>query len=123
VHSHWARAQGLPLRLRPHPCLRPACARWAPAGACAAPTSGPGARLLPLRRIVRTDIAIPSEPSTWPDVVPQHAKDLLQSAHALQGDNLLVEWLRDVAGGCCAPWKAGRGRRLPPGAGAAGSAD
>jgi hypothetical protein len=42
------------------------------------------------------DLASPGAPATWRDVIPQHAKDLLQSAVALKGDALVVRHLRDV---------------------------
>lgn len=56
----------------------------------------------PRYRVVRADLdqaAADSSsigPSSWPDVIPQHPKDLLQSALALKGDELVVRWLRDV---------------------------
>jgi hypothetical protein len=49
-------------------------------------------------RLVKVDINAAGPPSTWQDVIPQHPRDLLQSVSALKGDNLLVEWLRDVSG-------------------------
>lgn len=39
---------------------------------------------------MKVDIANPGDPSTWPDLVPQHEKDVLKSAAALKGDNLVV---------------------------------
>ncbi len=38
----------------------------------------------------------PGPPSSWADIIPQHPKDLLQSAVALKGDELVVRHLRDV---------------------------
>lgn len=52
----------------------------------------------PRYRVVRAQLPQPGPPSEWPDVVPQHAKDLLQSAVALKGDNLVLRYLRDVRG-------------------------
>eukprot|EP00879_Flechtneria_rotunda_P018448 GHRR01019352.1.p1 GENE.GHRR01019352.1~~GHRR01019352.1.p1 ORF type:complete len:520 (+),score=168.42 GHRR01019352.1:95-1654(+) len=50
----------------------------------------------PRYRVVRVNLNTPGAPSTWSDIVPQHPKDLLQSAVALQGDALVVRHLRDV---------------------------
>lgn len=50
----------------------------------------------PRYRVVRADLgqaagsSSSSSPASWPDVIPQHPKDLLQSALALQGDELIV---------------------------------
>jgi len=52
----------------------------------------------PLYRVVSTSIAEPSAAVTWTDVIPQHSKDLLQSAVALKGDFLVTRYLRDVVG-------------------------
>lgn len=41
-------------------------------------------------RVVRADLAQPGAPSSWADVIPQHDKDLLQSALALKGDELII---------------------------------
>jgi hypothetical protein len=46
-----------------------------------------------------TDLAHPSPSSSWADVVPQHPKDLLKSAAALKGDNLVVRWVRSALQG------------------------
>jgi prolyl oligopeptidase len=46
----------------------------------------------PRYRVVRAELGNAGSPSSWPDVIPQHAKDLLQSAVALQGDELVVRW-------------------------------
>jgi prolyl oligopeptidase len=46
----------------------------------------------PRYRVVRAKLGNAGSPSSWPDVIPQHAKDLLQSAVALQGDELVVRW-------------------------------
>ena len=51
-----------------------------------------------LPRVVSTSIAEPSAPVTWTDIIPQHSKDLLQSAVALKGDFLVTRYLRDVVG-------------------------
>ncbi|BDA42115.1 Prolyl endopeptidase [Coccomyxa sp. Obi] len=51
----------------------------------------------PRYRLVRTDIAAPGHPKTWPDVIQEHERDLLQWASALKGDIMAVCWLRDVA--------------------------
>jgi hypothetical protein len=48
--------------------------------------------------VVKAQLPAPGPPSSWPDVVPQHPKDLLQSAVALEGDNLVLRYLRDVRG-------------------------
>lgn len=55
----------------------------------------------PRYRVVRADLtqaadssgSSSSSPASWPDVIPQHPKDLLQSALALQGDELIVRWV------------------------------
>ncbi|KIZ07661.1 prolyl endopeptidase [Monoraphidium neglectum] len=52
----------------------------------------------PRYRVVKAQLPAPGPPSSWPDVVPQHPKDLLQSAVALEGDNLVLRYLRDVRG-------------------------
>lgn len=44
----------------------------------------------PCCRVVRADLAKGGAPSTWPDIIPQHHKDLLQSAVALEGDELII---------------------------------
>lgn len=44
----------------------------------------------PRYRVVRAELSKAGSPSSWPDVIPQHAKDLLQSAVALQGDELVI---------------------------------
>lgn len=49
-------------------------------------------------RVVRAELPAPGPPAAWPDAVAQHPKDLLQSAVALQGDNLVLRYLSDVAG-------------------------
>ena len=49
-------------------------------------------------RVVRAQLPQPGPPSAWPDVVAHHPKDLLQSAVALKGDNLVLRYLRDVRG-------------------------
>lgn len=52
----------------------------------------------PRYRVVKVDLASPGPPASWPDLVPQHEKDVLQSASALKGDNLVAMYLRDVKG-------------------------
>lgn len=52
----------------------------------------------PRYRVVKAEMPHPGPPSSWPDVVPHHPKDLLQSAVALKGDNLVLRYLRDVRG-------------------------
>lgn len=48
-------------------------------------------------RLIRTDIQTPSDPSTWPDVIPEHSSNLLQWAAALKASLLFpqtpVRWL------------------------------
>lgn len=52
----------------------------------------------PRYRVAVGDLnATSSSPLTWPDLVPQHPRDLLQFARAAAGDALLVGWLRDVS--------------------------
>jgi hypothetical protein len=44
-------------------------------------------------RVVRAelaDAAAAQDPKAWPDIIPQHEKDLLQSAVALKGDELVI---------------------------------
>ena len=41
-----------------------------------------------LRRVVRIDVSSPK--ASWSDLVPQHERDVLQSAVALKGDHLVV---------------------------------
>jgi prolyl oligopeptidase len=36
---------------------------------------------------------------TWPEVIPEHAKDVLQGAVALKGDVVVARWLRDCVSG------------------------
>lgn len=50
----------------------------------------------PRYRVVKTDVSEPGQASSWPDIVPQHPKDVLKSAVALQGDNLVLKYLSDV---------------------------
>ncbi|KAF8058088.1 Prep [Scenedesmus sp. PABB004] len=51
----------------------------------------------PRYRVVRVDLSAPGpSPSAWREVVPQHPRDLLQSAVALAGDELVLRHLRDV---------------------------
>ena len=52
----------------------------------------------PGSRVVQAQLPAPGPPGGWADVVPQHPKDLLQSAVALAGDNLVLRYLRDVRG-------------------------
>lgn len=46
---------------------------------------------------MRADLGQGGSPSSWPDVIPQHPKDLLQSALALEGDELIIR--SDMRGG------------------------
>lgn len=39
-------------------------------------------------RLVRTNITVPSDPSTWAAVLPEHTKDLLTGASALKVGSL-----------------------------------
>lgn len=41
-------------------------------------------------RVIKVDLSSPGAPSSWPDVVPEHEKDVLSSAIALKGDNLVT---------------------------------
>ena len=50
----------------------------------------------PRYRLIVGDLASTTPLSAWPDLVPQHPRDLLQWAHAAAGDALLVGWLRDA---------------------------
>jgi len=51
----------------------------------------------PRYRLVRTELSEGvGPPETWQDVLAEHSKDLLESAVALKGDLLVVEYLRDV---------------------------
>ena len=51
----------------------------------------------PRYRVVRCPtISDPGAPASWPDVIPQHPKDLLQWACLLKGGLMAVCWLRDV---------------------------
>ncbi|MEW5297596.1 MAG: hypothetical protein WDW36_000797 [Sanguina aurantia] len=54
----------------------------------------------PRYRIVQADLGSGSAgpPSSWAELVPQHAKDVLKSATALKGDALVLRYLRDVRG-------------------------
>ncbi|KAI8465889.1 MAG: prolyl oligopeptidase [Monoraphidium minutum] len=52
----------------------------------------------PRYRVVRATLPAPGPPRAWADAVPQHGRDLLQSAAALAGDNLVLRYLRDVRG-------------------------
>lgn len=58
--------------------------------------SSPDCGFLVWCRVVRAELGNPGAPSSWPDVIPQHPKDLLQSAVALQGDELVIR--------CCSWW-------------------
>eukprot|EP00983_Pelagomonas_calceolata_P083526 1156183-Pelagomonas_calceolata.AAC.8 len=40
--------------------------------------------------IVKTDVARPTPPSSWQDLVPEHEKDVLKGALALKGDALVT---------------------------------
>ncbi|GFR49589.1 hypothetical protein Agub_g11655, partial [Astrephomene gubernaculifera] len=52
----------------------------------------------PRYRIVRIDdVMNPGPPESWPDHIPQHDKDVLKGALALQGDALVLHYMRDVA--------------------------
>lgn len=51
----------------------------------------------PLYRVVRTNVAFPSSPSSWEDIIPEHTKDLLEWTSALKGDALLVCYVANVA--------------------------
>eukprot|EP00200_Dunaliella_tertiolecta_P005806 CAMPEP_0202339224 /NCGR_PEP_ID=MMETSP1126-20121109/1180_1 /ASSEMBLY_ACC=CAM_ASM_000457 /TAXON_ID=3047 /ORGANISM="Dunaliella tertiolecta, Strain CCMP1320" /LENGTH=800 /DNA_ID=CAMNT_0048929749 /DNA_START=75 /DNA_END=2477 /DNA_ORIENTATION=+ len=52
----------------------------------------------PRYKIVKTDVARPTPPSSWQDLVPEHEKDVLKGALALKGDALVTRYLRDVRG-------------------------
>uniref|UniRef100_A0A7R9W150 Prolyl endopeptidase n=1 Tax=Chlamydomonas euryale TaxID=1486919 RepID=A0A7R9W150_9CHLO len=52
----------------------------------------------PRYKVVKVDVSNPGKPSSWPDVVPQHTKDVLQSAAAVKGDHLVTRYLRDACG-------------------------
>ncbi|KAH9613906.1 hypothetical protein KSS87_000904 [Heliosperma pusillum] len=47
----------------------------------------------PRNKIVRVDL---NNPDIWTDVIPESEKDLLESAHAVNGNQLLVRYLSDV---------------------------
>lgn len=47
-------------------------------------------------RVVKTDVTKPGAPSSWPDVIPQHAADVLKGVSPVAGDKLLVRYLHDV---------------------------
>ncbi|KAG8654520.1 prolyl endopeptidase [Manihot esculenta] len=47
----------------------------------------------PKYKLVRVDL---KEPSIWTDVVPEAAKDVLESACAVNGDQMIVSYLSDV---------------------------
>jgi prolyl oligopeptidase len=40
-----------------------------------------------------------ASPDTWPEVIPEHSKDVLQAAVALKGDVVVARWLRDCVSG------------------------
>jgi hypothetical protein len=42
-------------------------------------------------RLVSTDISKPSPPSTWKDLIPHHASDVLEGCVALKGDYLVAK--------------------------------
>jgi prolyl oligopeptidase len=47
----------------------------------------------PKYKVVRVDL---KEPGSWIDVVPEYGKDVLESACAVNGDKMIVSYLRDV---------------------------
>ncbi|KAJ6938272.1 hypothetical protein NC651_004857 [Populus alba x Populus x berolinensis] len=47
----------------------------------------------PKYKVVRVDL---KEPGSWIDVVPESGKDVLESACAVNGDKMIVSYLRDV---------------------------
>lgn len=47
----------------------------------------------PRYKLVRVDL---KEPGVWTDVVPEDKKDVLQSAYAVNGDQMIVSYLSDV---------------------------
>ena len=47
-------------------------------------------------RVVRIDVSSPK--ASWSDLVPQHERDVLQSAVALKGDHLVVRWGGQLGG-------------------------
>ncbi|PIA32882.1 hypothetical protein AQUCO_04300075v1 [Aquilegia coerulea] len=47
----------------------------------------------PRYKIVRVDL---KEPTVWSDVIPEDEKDVLESAYAVNGNNILVSYLSDV---------------------------
>ncbi|KAF5181011.1 Prolyl endopeptidase [Thalictrum thalictroides] len=47
----------------------------------------------PRYKIVRVDL---KEPTVWSDVLPEDEKDVLESAYAVNGNNILVSYLSDV---------------------------
>ncbi|GLC56852.1 hypothetical protein PLESTB_001156200 [Pleodorina starrii] len=52
----------------------------------------------PRYRMVKVaDINSAGPPSSWPDHVPQHDKDVLKGVLALKGDKMVVRYLRNVA--------------------------
>lgn len=65
--------------------------------------------LLPSRThsVVKAQLPSPGAPTSWPDVIPQHPKDLLQGAVALKGDRLVTRYLRDVTAGARDPQLGG----------------
>ena len=51
----------------------------------------------PRYRLAVGDLNSTTPPTSWPDLVPQHPRDLLQWARAAAGDALLLGWLHDVS--------------------------
>ncbi|RWW43811.1 hypothetical protein BHE74_00050511, partial [Ensete ventricosum] len=47
----------------------------------------------PKRKLVRVDL---KEPDMWTDILPEHKKDVLESAYAVNGNQILVCYLSDV---------------------------
>lgn len=45
---------------------------------------------------VNVDVDAGAPPSSWQDVIPEHKSDVLKSCVALQGDRLVVKYMRDV---------------------------
>ncbi|KAK9672888.1 hypothetical protein RND81_12G132500 [Saponaria officinalis] len=47
----------------------------------------------PRKKLVRVDL---NNPTVWTDLIPESKKDLLESAHAVNGNQLLLRYLSDV---------------------------
>lgn len=41
---------------------------------------------------MKADVAKPSPPSSWTDLIPEHEKDVLKGAVALKGDSLVTRY-------------------------------